>query len=71
MQQRSPSMWRRLPPLLLLLLAALPLLAAPARACSGGGHGAAPRWEREVEFKGRKRSLLSMEGRRYVSGGGS
>jgi hypothetical protein len=51
-----------------VLLAAL--LAAPglARACEGSGPGAAhgaARWDRQLLVKGRQRSLLSMQGRRW------
>ncbi|KAI8469841.1 MAG: hypothetical protein J3K34DRAFT_393781 [Monoraphidium minutum] len=66
-------MQRRLGAVLSVLLA-LTLLAATARACGGpesgssfgGGaqHGDVAAWDREIEVKGRRRSLLSLNGRR-------
>ena len=63
-------MLARLLPLLLLAVAAL--LAAPAAACAGRGGGAdaaaaasaAAPWDRELVLHGRRRSLLSLQGRR-------
>ena len=47
----------------------LPLLAAPARACAGCGTADVAPWEREVSVHGRRRSLLSMRGRRCGADG--
>jgi hypothetical protein len=49
----------------LALLVVLPLLADGVRAC-GQHDGHAASWDREIEVKGRRRSLLSLKGRRYV-----
>ncbi|GBF91178.1 zinc metalloprotease [Raphidocelis subcapitata] len=55
----------------LLLAAAALLAAAPARACGDDGDGApaaaaaaAAPWDREIALRGRRRSLLSLRGRR-------
>ncbi|GBF91949.1 zinc metalloprotease [Raphidocelis subcapitata] len=51
------------PVLALVLLFVLSLLAGAARACGGDGDGGA-HWDREIDVKGRRRSLLSFQGRR-------
>lgn len=64
--QHSAAGTPRLPLLLLALAVAPLLLLAPPGAHACGGHDdAAPLpWEKELLVKGRRRSLLSMKGRR-------
>jgi hypothetical protein len=66
-----PMQQRHKPCLLGLLAAVIALLAASAaHACPGhgsaAGDDAVARWDRELVLKGRRRSLLSLEGRRWV-----
>ena len=49
-----------------VLLSGLILLTLLAAAHACGGHASHP-WDKVVEMKGRRRSLLSMKGRRCAS----
>ncbi|KAI8465192.1 MAG: hypothetical protein J3K34DRAFT_93552 [Monoraphidium minutum] len=62
-QARTP-MQQRVGAALTAVLLILPLLAATARACGGHGEDEVSPWDREIEVKGRRRSLLSLKGRR-------